>query len=49
MARKEEARMDEPFQQSFGRIVVEPARRRLVIDGEPAKIGARVRPAHGAD
>jgi len=41
MARKEEARMDEPFQQSFGRIVVEPARRRLVIDGEPAKIGAR--------
>ena len=38
MARKEEARMDEPFQQSFGRIVVEPARRRLVIDGEPAKI-----------
>ena len=33
--------MDEPFQQSFGRIVVEPARRRLVIDGEPAKIGAR--------
>jgi TolB-like protein/DNA-binding winged helix-turn-helix (wHTH) protein len=41
MARKEEARMDEPFQQSFGRIVVEPARRRLVIDGEPAKMGAR--------
>jgi DNA-binding winged helix-turn-helix (wHTH) protein len=36
MARKEEARMDEPFQQSFGRIVVDPARRRLVIDGEPA-------------
>ncbi len=33
--------MDEPFQQSFGRIVVEPARRRLVIDGEPTKIGAR--------
>ena len=33
--------MDEPFRQSFGRIVVEPARRRLVIDGEPAKIGAR--------
>ena len=33
--------MDEPFQQGFGRIVVEPARRRLVIDGEPAKIGAR--------
>ena len=41
MGRKEEARMDEPFQRSFGRIVVEPARRRLVIDGEPAKVGAR--------
>ncbi|HKI19198.1 MAG TPA: transcriptional regulator [Isosphaeraceae bacterium] len=33
--------MDEPFQQSFGGIVVEPARRRLLIEGEPAKIGAR--------
>jgi TolB-like protein/DNA-binding winged helix-turn-helix (wHTH) protein len=33
--------MDEAFQQSFGRIIVEPARRRLLIDGEPAKIGAR--------
>ncbi len=33
--------MDEAFQQSFGRIVVEPARRRLLIDGEPTKIGAR--------
>jgi DNA-binding winged helix-turn-helix (wHTH) protein len=33
--------MDEAFQQSFGRIVVEPARRRLLIDGETAKIGAR--------
>jgi DNA-binding winged helix-turn-helix (wHTH) protein len=29
------------FQQSLGGIVVEPARRRLFIDGEPAKIGAR--------
>jgi TolB-like protein/DNA-binding winged helix-turn-helix (wHTH) protein len=33
--------MDEAFQQRFGRIVVDPARRRLLIDGEPAKIGAR--------
>jgi TolB-like protein/DNA-binding winged helix-turn-helix (wHTH) protein len=33
--------MDEAFQQGFGRIVVEPARRRLLVDGEPAKIGAR--------
>ena len=33
--------MDEAFQQSFGRIVVEPARRTLLIDGETAKIGAR--------
>ena len=33
--------MDEAFQQSFGRIAVEPARRRLLIDDEPAKIGAR--------
>ena len=33
--------MDEAFQQSFGKIVVEPARRRLLVDGEPAKIGAR--------
>jgi TolB-like protein/DNA-binding winged helix-turn-helix (wHTH) protein len=33
--------VDEAFQQSFGGIVVEPARRRLMVDGEPAKIGAR--------
>jgi len=33
--------MDEAFQQTFGRIAVEPARRRLLICGEPAKIGAR--------
>lgn len=33
--------MDEAFQQRYGRIVVEPAQRRLLIDGEPAKIGAR--------
>jgi DNA-binding winged helix-turn-helix (wHTH) protein/tetratricopeptide (TPR) repeat protein len=33
--------VDEAFQQSFGRIAVEPARRRLLIDDEPAKIGAR--------
>ena len=41
--------MDEAFQQRFGRIVVDPARRRLLIDGEPAKIGARVRPPDGLD
>jgi TolB-like protein/DNA-binding winged helix-turn-helix (wHTH) protein len=33
--------MDEPFQHRFGRIVIEPARRRLLVDDEPAKIGAR--------
>ena len=33
--------MDEAFQQSFGAIVVEPAGRRLLIDGEPVKVGAR--------
>jgi adenylate cyclase len=33
--------MDEAFQQRFGRIAVDLARRRLLIDGEAAKIGAR--------
>src|SRR5450432_1871634 len=33
--------MDGAVQRRFGRFVVEPGRRQLLVDGEPVKIGAR--------
>ena len=33
--------MDTPFTRRHGRLTLQPAQRRLIVDGEPVKIGAR--------